>query len=146
MVVVLEVPIITPIQPMVATQLIVTNSFGSIFGTPRYNTQSIPMTSSPFSYGMSNVTSQFFSSILVNNTNPSIGIGGMASLHIPLSFGGAHIPQTTPTAGSLPPFHPDIILVLMLMDGVINQEDKLLLMFHPLHLPPPHQFRPTRLA
>jgi hypothetical protein len=30
----------------------------------------------------------------------------MAPLHIPLSFGGAHIPQMTPTVGSLPPFHP----------------------------------------
>jgi hypothetical protein len=35
MVVVSEVPVITPIQPMVATQPIVTNPFGSLFGTPR---------------------------------------------------------------------------------------------------------------
>jgi hypothetical protein len=92
MVVVSKVPVITPIQPMVTTQLIVMNPFGSIFGTPRYNTHSIPTTSSPFSYGMMNLTSQFFSSIPAMNTNPSIRLGGMDSLHIPLSFGGSHIP------------------------------------------------------
>jgi hypothetical protein len=37
--------------------------------------------------------------------NPSIGIGGMAPLHISLSLGGAHIPQMTPTVGSQLPFH-----------------------------------------
>jgi hypothetical protein len=30
----------------------------------------------------------------------------MDPMHIPFSFGGAHIPQTTPTIGSLLPFHP----------------------------------------
>jgi hypothetical protein len=64
------------------------------------------MASIPFSYGMSNITSQFSSSIPATNTNPSIGLGGMAPLHIPFSFGGAHIPQTTPTVGIQPPFHP----------------------------------------
>jgi hypothetical protein len=105
MVLVLEVPVITPIQPMVSTQPIVTNSFGSIFGTPRYNTQSILMASSPFSYGMSNITSQFLSSIPTMNKNPSIGLRGMALPHISLSFGGDHIPQTNPMVGSQPPFH-----------------------------------------
>jgi hypothetical protein len=42
----------------------------------------------------------------VSNPNTSIGLGGMAPLHIPFSFGGAHIPQMTPMVGSLPPFHP----------------------------------------
>jgi hypothetical protein len=45
------------------------------------------------------------SSILANNTNPSIGLRGMAPLHIPLSFGVAQIPKMTPTVGSQPPFH-----------------------------------------
>jgi hypothetical protein len=99
-IVVSEVPIITPIQPMVATQPIVANPFGSIFGTPRYNTHSIPSASSPFSYGMSNLTSQFSASIPTTNTNPSIGIGGMAPPHIPLSFGGSHIPQINHMVGS----------------------------------------------
>jgi hypothetical protein len=107
-VVVPTVPIITPIQPMVATQPIVMNPFGSIFCTPGYNTQSIPMTSSPFSYGMSNFTLQFSSSIPTSNPNTSIGLGGMAPPHIPVSFGGAHIPQMTPTVGILPPFHPRV--------------------------------------
>jgi hypothetical protein len=105
-VVVPMVPIITPIHPAVATQPIVTNPFGSIFGTPGYNTQSIPTASSPFPYGMMNFTSQFSSSIPKSNPNTSIGLGGMAPPHIPLFFGGAHIPQTTPTIGSLPHFHP----------------------------------------
>jgi hypothetical protein len=106
MVVVPKVPVITHVQPMVATQPIVTNPFGSIFGTPRYNTQSILSTSSPFSYGMSNLTSQFPSSIPTTNTNPSIGHGGMDPSHILLSFGGAHIPQMNPMVGIQPPFHP----------------------------------------
>jgi hypothetical protein len=84
------------------------------------------------------MTSQLSSSIPANNTNPSIGLGGMAPPHIPLSFGGAHIPQMNPMVGSQPPFILGLILVLMLLDGVINQADKLLPMFHPLHLPPPH--------
>jgi hypothetical protein len=81
MVVVSEVPVITHVQPMVATQPIVMNPFGSIFGTPRYITQSIPTVSNPFSFGMPNMTSQLSSSIPVNNRNPSIGLGGMV-LHI----------------------------------------------------------------
>jgi hypothetical protein len=104
MVLVPKVPIITSIQSMGDTQPIVTIHFGSIFCTPGYNTQSIPTASSPFSYGMPNITSQFYSSIPTMNTNPSIGLGGMAPLHIPFSFGGAHIPQRTPMVGSQPPF------------------------------------------
>jgi hypothetical protein len=105
-VVALEVPIITPIQPRVSTQPIVVNPFGSIFGTPRYNTQSIPIVYNPFSFGMLNMTLKLLSSIPTNNTNPSIGPRGMDPFHIPLSFGGSHIPQTTPMVGSQPPFHP----------------------------------------
>jgi hypothetical protein len=55
---------------------------------------------------MLNLTSQFASSILATNTNPSIGLGGMDPLHIKFLFGGAHIPKMTPTVGSQPPFHP----------------------------------------
>jgi hypothetical protein len=91
-VVMLEVPVITPIQPMVAKKPIVTNPFGSLCGTPEYNSQSIPSVSNPFSFGMPNMESQFLSSVPANNTNPSIGLGGMDPMHIPLSFGGAHIP------------------------------------------------------
>ena len=31
----------------------------------------------------------------------------MTPPHTPFSFGGAHIPQTTPIVGGLPPFHPE---------------------------------------
>jgi hypothetical protein len=51
-VVVLEVPFITPILPIVATHPIVTNPFGSLFSTPGYNVESIPLVSNPFSFGM----------------------------------------------------------------------------------------------
>jgi hypothetical protein len=57
MVVVLEVPIITHIHPMVATQPIVTNPFGYLFGMPGYNAHSIPSVCNTFSFGMSNMTS-----------------------------------------------------------------------------------------
>jgi len=55
---------------------------------------------------MLNFTSQFSSSIPASNPNISIGLRGIAPPHTPFSFGGAHIPQTTPTVGGLPPFHP----------------------------------------
>jgi hypothetical protein len=62
------------------------------------------MTSIIFSYGMLNTTSKFPSSIPANNTNPCIGLGGMVPLHIPLSFGGSHIPQMNPMVEIQPPF------------------------------------------
>jgi hypothetical protein len=105
-VVVMEVLFLTPIRHVVATQPIVTNPFGSLFGMPGYNAQSIPSVSNPFSFGMTNVTLQLSSSIPTNNENTSLGPGGMAPPHIPLSFGGAHIPQTTPTVGIQPHFPP----------------------------------------
>jgi hypothetical protein len=89
---------------MVDMQPIVMSPFGPLFGTHRYNSQSIPLFSNPFSFRMPNMTSQFSSSILVKNTNPSFVLGGMPPLHIPLSFGGAHIPLTNPTTGSQPSF------------------------------------------
>jgi hypothetical protein len=106
MVVVLEVPIITHVRPVVNTQPIVTNPFGSLFSSSGYNNYSIPTTSIHFSYGMPNFTSQFSSSIPTSNPNPSIGPGGMDPPHIPLLFGGAHIPQMNPTVGRLHSFHP----------------------------------------
>jgi hypothetical protein len=105
LVLVSEVPIITHAHPIVNTKPIATNPFGSIFHSLGYNIQSIPTTSIPFSYGMPNFTSQFSSSILDSTPNTSIGLGGMAPPHTPFSFGSAHIPQTTPIIGGLPPFH-----------------------------------------
>jgi hypothetical protein len=103
MVVVSEVPIITLVCPIVNTQPIATNPFGSLCHSLGYNIQSIPMASSPFSYGMPNFTLQFSSSI---PTSSRIGLGGMAPPHTPFSFGGAHVPQMTPTVGGLPPINP----------------------------------------
>jgi hypothetical protein len=105
MVVVLKVPVITLVRLVVNTKTIIMSPFGSLFSSSGYNTRSIPSASSPFSYGMLNFTSQFSSSIPTSNLNPIIGLGGMAPPHIPLSFGGAHIPQTNPMVGSLPPSH-----------------------------------------
>jgi hypothetical protein len=59
MVVVLEVSIITASRPIVNAQPIATNPFVSLGHSPGYNVKSIPMASNPFSYGMSNFTSQF---------------------------------------------------------------------------------------
>jgi hypothetical protein len=52
MVVVSEAPIINVSRPIVNTQPISTNPFGSLGHSPGYNVQSILMESSPFSYGM----------------------------------------------------------------------------------------------
>jgi hypothetical protein len=104
MVVVPKVPILTPIWPLVPTQPIVKNPFGSLFGTHGCNYHSIPSVSNPFSLGMPNMTSQLSFSILANDENTSIGSGGTDPLHTPLSFGGGNIPQTTPMIGSQPPF------------------------------------------
>jgi len=106
MVVVSEAPIITITHPIVNTQPIAMNHFGSLGHSLGYNVQSIPMTSSPFSYGMLNFTSQFSNSILVIGPNASIGIGGIAPPYTPFSFGGTHVPQMTLTVGGLPPFNP----------------------------------------
>jgi hypothetical protein len=57
MVVVSEVPIITSAHPIVNTQPIAMNPFGSLCHSLGYNVWSIPMASSPFSYGMPNFTS-----------------------------------------------------------------------------------------
>ena len=56
MVVALEVPIVTIPHPIVNTHATASNPFGSLGHTPGYNVQSIPMDSSPFSYGIPNFT------------------------------------------------------------------------------------------
>jgi hypothetical protein len=73
----------------------------------------------------------------MNNTNPSIGPVGMDPPHIPLSFGGSHNPQMTPTLEFNLLSLPGLILVSMLLDGVLNREDNPLPMFHNFPLPPP---------
>ena len=69
MVVVPEVPIITYSHPIVNTQPITMNPFGTLCHSPGYNVQAIPMASSPFSYCMSNFTSQFATSIPTSSPN-----------------------------------------------------------------------------
>jgi hypothetical protein len=83
-----------------------TNPFGSLRHSPSYNVQSILMASSPFSYGMLNFTSQFSTSIPVVGLNTSIGLRSTTPPHTPFSFGGTHVPQTTPAVGGFPPFNP----------------------------------------
>jgi hypothetical protein len=95
---------LTATQPVVSTQPIGTNPFGSLFGTLGYDSQSIPSVSNSFSFGLPNMTSQTSSSIPTTNANPSFGIGGMAPSHSLLSFGGGHIPQMNPMVGGQPPF------------------------------------------
>jgi hypothetical protein len=56
MVVLPEAPIITKAHPIVNSQATTSNPFGSLGHSPGYNVQSIPMASSPFSYGMPNFT------------------------------------------------------------------------------------------
>jgi hypothetical protein len=63
------------------------------------------MASSPFSYGMSNFTSQFSTSIPAAGPNTSIGLRGTNPPHTPFSFGGTHVPQMTHTVGGFPPFN-----------------------------------------
>jgi hypothetical protein len=105
-IVVSKVPIITSTRPIVNNQPIATNPFGSLFHSLGYNVQSIPMASSHFSYGMSNFTSQFSTSILVVGMNTSIGLEGTTPTHTPFSFGGTHVLQMTPTVIVFPPFNP----------------------------------------
>jgi hypothetical protein len=107
MVVVSEAPIITASHPIVNTQPIATNPFGSLGHSPSYNVQSIPMASSPFSYGMPNFTSQFSKSIPIVGPNDIIGLRGTNPPYTPFSFGGTHVPQKTPTVGGTPPFNPE---------------------------------------
>ena len=75
MVVVPEAPILIVACTIVNTQPIAMNPFGSLGHSPSYNVQSIPMASSPFSYGMPNFTSQFSNSIPTAGPNSSIGLG-----------------------------------------------------------------------
>jgi hypothetical protein len=134
MVVVSGEAIIIVSQPIVKNQPIATNSFGSLGHSPRYNVQSIPMDSNPFSYGMPNFTSQFSNSILAAGLNASIGLGGklLLILHsclVALMF----LKQLLPWDDFL---HLILGLILFLLDGVTNLADKLLLKFYPLHSPP----------
>jgi hypothetical protein len=121
MVVVSKLPIIIVSHPIVNTQPIALNPFGYLGHSPGYNVHSIPMASSPFSYGMSNFTSQFSNSIPAIGPNASIALGGTAPPYTPISFGGSQISQTTPTMGGIPSFNPRSNIVA---SGWRNQPDR----------------------
>jgi hypothetical protein len=89
MVVVPEAPIITMDRPIVNAQANALNHFGSLGHSPSYNVHSIPMASSPFSYGMPNFNLQFSNSIPAVGPNASIGLGGSTPPYTPFSFGGS---------------------------------------------------------
>jgi hypothetical protein len=89
----------------VNAQSLASNPFGSLGDSSGYNVQSIPMDSSPFSFGLPNFTSQFSNAILDACPNARIGIGGTTPPYTPFSFGGSQIPQTTPNIGGFPSFN-----------------------------------------
>jgi hypothetical protein len=70
---------------------------------PGYNSQSMPLVSNPFSFGMPNMTLHMSSSILTSNVNTSFGSGGMSPPYNPFPFGGGHIPQSFPMVGGWNP-------------------------------------------
>jgi hypothetical protein len=106
MVVVLEAHIITMARPILNAQSLDSNLFWSPGHLTRYNVQSIPMDSSPFSYGMSNYTLEFSNAIPVVGPNVNIRIGGTTPPYTPFLFGGSQIPQMTPNMGGIPSFKP----------------------------------------
>jgi hypothetical protein len=105
MVVVPEVTIITIARPIVNAHATTLNPFESLGHSPGYNVQCIPMDSSPFSYGMSNFTSQFLNSIPTIGPNDCIGLGGRAPLYTPFSFGGYQILQRITNMGGMHAFN-----------------------------------------
>jgi hypothetical protein len=106
MVVVPEAHIITMARTIVNSHDTPSNPFGSLGHSLGYNVQSIPMASSPFSYGMTNFTSQFSNSIPTGVPNASVGLGGSTPPYTPFSFGGSKIHQMTPNMGGMPAFNP----------------------------------------
>jgi hypothetical protein len=106
MVIVPKAPIITMDRPIVNAQSLTSKPFGSLGHSLRYNFQSIPMDSSPFSYGMSNFTSQFSNTIPAAGSNAIIGLGGNTPPYTPFSFGGSHMPQMIPNIRGIHAFNP----------------------------------------
>jgi hypothetical protein len=74
-----------------------------LMGMPCYSTQSMPLASNPFSFGMSNMTSYMSSSFPTPNVDASFGSGGTSPPCNPFPFGGGHIPQSFPMMGGWNP-------------------------------------------
>jgi hypothetical protein len=96
----------TMARPVVNASSLASNPFGGFGHSPSYNVQTIPMASSPFSYGMPNFTSQFSTAIPAAGPNASFGLGGTTPPYTPFPFGGSHIPQVNPNVGSVPILNP----------------------------------------
>jgi hypothetical protein len=96
----------TMARPVVNASSLASNPFGGFGHSPSYNVQTIPMASSPFSYGMPNFTSQFSTAIPAAGHNASLGLGGTTPPYTPSPFGGSHIPQVNPNVGSVPILNP----------------------------------------
>jgi hypothetical protein len=82
----------TMAQPLVNSLSLASNPFGGFGHSPSYNFQTIPMATSPFSYGMPSFTSQFSTAIPVVGHNASPGIGCSTPPYTPFSFGNSHVP------------------------------------------------------
>jgi hypothetical protein len=67
------------------------NPFVYPSGTSNHDTQPIPWSSNPFSFGMLYMFSYLPFVVSSSYVNPSFGVGGMMPLYSPFSFGGIHI-------------------------------------------------------
>jgi hypothetical protein len=90
-------------QPIISSQPMGTNPFIFPYNMPNNDSQSIPLASTPFSFGVPNMALHFSSSVSTDNMNPSFGSRGTMPPYVPFSFGGGHIPQATPTVGGWNP-------------------------------------------
>ena len=82
----------TMARPVFNASSLTSNPFGVFGHSPSYNVQSIPMASSPFSYGIPNLTSQFSTTIPAAGPNVSFRIGGTTPPYTHFLIGGSHIP------------------------------------------------------
>jgi hypothetical protein len=96
----------TMARPLVNASSLPSNPFGGFVHSPSYNVQTIPMASSPFSYGIPNFTSYFSTAIQAAGHNASLGLGGTTPPYTPSLFSGSHIPQANPNVGTIPILKP----------------------------------------
>jgi hypothetical protein len=98
----------TMARPVVNASSLASNPFGGFGHSPSYNVQTIPMATSPFSYGMPSFTSQFSTAIPAAGHNASLGPGGTTPPYTPFPFGSSHVPQVNPNVGSVPFLNPRV--------------------------------------
>jgi hypothetical protein len=73
----------TMARPIVNASYLASNPFGGLGHSSGYNVQSIPLASSPFSYGMPNFSSHFSTTIPSVGPNASIGLRGTTPPYTP---------------------------------------------------------------